>query len=251
VKNIDKYVPTKFRIDSRGRLRATRDDRFLWTASRLVAELVAQFYGAAFQKYARGRLIDLGCGRAPFYVGYAPFVSAVTCVDWNEPEGSASHLDATQDLRASLAFPNAAFDTVLLSDVLEHIPTPEYLMEEISRVLAPGGVLLMNVPFMYLLHEQPHDYYRYTEFALRRFVDIAGLELLELAPLGGSFDVFADFVGKHLNMIPLVGGPPARFIQFAAFAFGKTKFGERIRAKSGRHFPLGYALVARRPLAAT
>jgi len=48
-----------------------------------------------------------------------------------------------------LPFNENEFDTVILSDVLEHLPTPENIINEIYRVLAKNGKLLLNVPFLY------------------------------------------------------------------------------------------------------
>ena len=77
----------------------------------------------------------------------------------------------------NLPFGDSEFDTIILSDVLEHIPVPEHLWKEMARILSRNGKIIMNVPFYYCLHEAPHDCSRYTEFALRRFVEMSGLRL--------------------------------------------------------------------------
>ena len=76
----------------------------------------------------------------------------------------------------------------------------------------PGGVIVGNAPFMYWVHEAPHDYHRYTEYALRAAVEEAGGELVELEAIGGSAEVFSDFIGKHLGAVPLVGHTLARLL---------------------------------------
>ena len=138
----------------------------------------------------------------------------------------------------------------MLSDVLEHIHSPELLLAEIARVLAPGGTLLMNVPFLYWLHEQPHDYFRYTEHGLRRLVERAGLSVLTLETLGGAPEVVADVLGKHVQQVPVLGRPLARGMQRAVFALTRPKALSRALAVSRQRFPLGYFLVARAPSAA-
>ena len=56
----------------------------------------------------------------------------------------------------------------------------------------------MNVPFYYWLHERPHDYYRYTEYALRRFAETAGFNFLLIKTLGGVPEIIADILAKNL-----------------------------------------------------
>ncbi len=157
-----------------------------------------------------------------------------------------SHLDVEHDLNQPLPFPEARFDTVVLSDVLEHIARPEVLLGEIRRVLAPGGRLLLNVPFLYWLHEQPHDYYRFTEHALRLLIANAGLSLRLLEAFGGAPQILADVTSKHLQYVPVLGKTLARAVQRAAFEASRLLLAERALEDSRQRFPLGYFLVAER-----
>ena len=245
MRNAERWRPSKYVLRG-GRLRGSRDPREVAVASRLVADLVAAAYEPALAEHARGRMLELGCGKAPLYGAYRDRVSAVTCVDWVHSPHGAEHVDCACDLTKPLPFPDAAFDTILLSDVLEHIPEPEALWAEAARVLAPGGRLLLNVPFLYGLHEQPHDYYRYTEFALRRFAERAGLAVLALEPVGGAPEVLADLFAKVVVGVPLAGGVLARAAQGSAALLRRTGFGRRASRRSAARFPLGYLLVATR-----
>ena len=226
-----------------GRWRSSTIATEVGTGSRLITDAVARVYGAHLATYARGRLLDLGCGQAPLYAMYRPLVREITCVDWAD----APHIDRACDLGQPLPFADAAFDTIILSDVLEHVPDPALLWREMARVLAGGGHIVMNVPFLYWLHAHPHDFYRYTGFALERFVAINGLSLKLLLPLGGVLDVWADLNAKLLDKIPLVGPWLAVGLQALAGAFGRTRLGARVATVSARHFPLGYFMVAAKP----
>ena len=62
-------------------------------------------------------------------------------------------------------------------------------MRGLARVLRPGGKLLLCVPFFYWIHEEPHDYYRYTEFALARFCELSELKIICLEAYGGLPEV--------------------------------------------------------------
>lgn len=244
MKNTAQWKPTKFELH-RGRWRGSRDARELGIGSRLISDLVAALYQAHLPAHARGALLDLGCGKVPLYAAYAPHVDEVTCVDWAPGE----HIDLSCDLSQPLPFDDARFDTIVLSDVLEHMPEPELVWREMTRMLRPGGKVIMNVPFYYSVHAHPHDYYRYTCFALERFVKINGLGLVCLLPVGGLLEILADLVAKALSKLPLIGPPLARITQAAVAVFGRTPLGARVARVSSRHFPLGYFMIARRPAA--
>jgi SAM-dependent methyltransferase len=244
MKNQAAWQPTKFEWH-RGRWRGARDAVELGIGSRLMGDLVAARYQAHLPGHARGRLLDLGCGKAPLYGAYAAMVAEVTCVDW----APGDYIDQHCDLSEPLPFADGRFNTIVLSDVLEHIAEPAQLWREMTRVLAPGGHVIMNVPFYYAIHAHPHDYYRYTNFALERFVALNGLELRVLEALGGINEILADLLAKALSKLPVLGPPLAMALQTAVGAFGRTPLGARIARVSSRHFPFGYFMIARRPLA--
>ena len=242
MKNAATWKPTKFDCD-RPRWRGSRDPRHLGVGSRLISDLVVQRYQTHVPLHARGRLLDLGCGHVPLYAAYAPWVSEVTTLDWTDGE----HIDVTGDLSQPLPFADARFDTIVLSDVLEHMTEPHALWREMARVLSPGGAIVMNVPFYYSVHAHPHDYYRYTTFALERFVRTNALELVTLEPVGGLLEILADLYAKALSKVPALGTSLAALVQWAALRWVSTAPGARVARTSSRHFPLGYFLVARRP----
>ena len=242
MRNRAQWRPTNFEMH-RGRLRGSRDARELGGGSRLISDLVAAQYQAWLPAHARGALLDLGCGKVPLYAAYAPHVDEVVCVDW----APGAHVDQSCDLAQPLPFENDRFDTIVLSDVLEHIPEPALLWREMTRVLKPGGRIVMNVPFYYSVHAHPHDYYRYTSFALERFVRLNALELVCLVPIGGIVEIMADLVAKALSKLPVAGPPLAMATQAVVGAFGRTRLGARVARVSSRHFPFGYFMIAQRP----
>ena len=81
-----------------------------------------------------------------------------------------------------MPFRDESFDTVLLLEVLEHVAEPERVLAEIQRVLRIGGVLLLSMPFLYPLHDSPHDYQRYTAPGLMHAVKRAGMHCSEPVP---------------------------------------------------------------------
>lgn len=157
------------------------------------------------------------------------------------------YLDKEQDLNQPIAFPDASFDTIVLSDVLEHIRRPEELIREMYRILAPGGRVIMNVPYYYGLHEQPFDYYRYTQYALRAMTEDAGFKVEELESIGGVPEIMTDLFSKTVRGVPVVGRPLARFAQAFTGWFVRGGLGAKLSRRTANDFPFGYALVLQKP----
>jgi SAM-dependent methyltransferase len=243
MRNKEKWAPSKY-VYKKNKLVASRDTEEVGSGSRLIADLVAALYDEYIKVHARGRLIDLGCGKVPLYLAYQNYVSDVLCIDWENTLHKNEFLDIECDLSKELPLNSESIDTIILSDVLEHIPDPEVLWNEMSRILSTGGKLIMNVPFYYWVHESPYDYYRYTEYALRRFAELSGFKVISLKRIGGSPEVFADLFAKHLQFIPLMGNFLANTIQQITHVVVKTHLGKMISEKTGKVIPLGYFLVA-------
>lgn len=234
------WRPTKFvMID--GRLRSDQTGAHVAASSRLLTDMVAFHYEAALRKHARGRLLDLGCGNVPLFEVYSGLVDDIVCVDWPTSLHQQRHIDVFADLALPLPLSDCCFDSVVLTDVLEHIPTPERLVAEIARILAPGGCVLIGVPFMYGLHEVPHDFNRYTRYQLERMLGNAGLKILQLTEIGGSPEVVADIVGKTLP-----SRLSASFVQLAGWLLRRS-FVRRISERTRAKFPLEYVVVAEKP----
>jgi SAM-dependent methyltransferase len=150
--------------------------------------------------YARGRMLDVGCGEKPYAEIFAPFVDEYLGI---EHESTFTLTDASNrtrgpDLRYDgkrLPFDDDTFDTVGNFHVLEHTPDPDALVGEMARVLKPGGALLVAVPFSFRLHEEPHDYFRYTPRGLEALCGRHGLKLERVESLGRFWSV----VGHKLN----------------------------------------------------
>jgi len=229
------WKPTKF--EQRGGVwRGNRDIEQLARGSRVMADLQACAYASALAGVAHGELLDLGAGSVPLYGMYRPYVSGVTCVDWANTAHPSPHLDLDVDLREPLPFGDASFDTVVATDVLEHMPYPERLFAEIVRLLRPGGVIVVGVPFSYPLHEEPFDYFRYTEHRLRLFCADAGVTCEQVFAYGGPSAVMLDHAAKALDTVR-----PLRVLA------GLPALAARPRRADARPtpLPLGYVMVVR------
>ncbi len=160
---------------------------------------------------ARGRLLDVGCGDKPYEHLFRPFVTEYVGVE-HEASFSATNafergqVDALYDGRR-LPFPDASFDTVMSIQVLEHTPHPWDLVAEMARVLRPNGVLLLSAPFSFRLHEEPHDYFRFSPHGLRELLARAGLEIDEIHPHGSLWSLLGHKLNSYLAFrVAHIGG---------------------------------------------
>ncbi|MDR6843315.1 class I SAM-dependent methyltransferase [Pseudoxanthomonas sacheonensis] len=245
MKNSEIWQPSKYTM-RKGRLFPSRDTRELAPSSRLIAQLIVDAYQPALDKHTGGRLLDLGCGKVPFYEAYRAHVTDNVCVDWPGSPHSSLHIDTFCDLSQPLPFDDAQFDTILSSDVIEHLPDPVLAFREMGRLLKPNGKLILNTPFLYMLHEVPNDYYRHTRYSLQRLAALANMEVLELEEIGGFGEVFGDLIAKAINLIPGVGTPIAIAWQKMLIALSRTGIWQKARRASAPRFPLGYFMVARK-----
>lgn len=153
---------------------------------------------------ARGRLLDVGCGDKPYEAWFRPFVRSYLGVEHAGAFGltSASGRSGPDVVYGggTLPFRNGAFDTVLSVQVLEHTPRPEILVAEMSRVLAPDGLLILTAPFQFRLHEQPNDYFRFSPHGLRRLCNDVGLEIFETVPQGSLGTVIGQKLNSFLSL---------------------------------------------------
>jgi len=230
------WRPSKF-IEKGGRWRSATDH--VGIGSRLSADLALAAYVAAIRAHAHGALADLGCGNAPLAGVYAPHVESMLWIDWPTSPHRLVTPDIEQDLAEPLVLPSGSLDTVLLTDVLEHMRDPDRLIAEVRRVLRPGGRAIIGVPFLYWLHEEPHDHHRYTIHKLRDFAARHGFEMIEERVYGGGLDVVRDLLTKtvHTQRFPL---PAWIMHHVTGLAFAPlAPLGRRMRDV----IPMGYLVV--------
>lgn len=160
----------------------------------------------AIAPLARGVLLDVGGSESPYRAVFEPYVSGHFNMEYppaildKQPEMwdllySVNHLVNLLGDGARLPIRDGSVDTILCTEVLEHVPEPARLVAEMRRALVPGGKLLLTVPFIQPLHELPSDYYRYTPSSLRRLAESNGLFVDSIEPRGN----FASANGAMLS----------------------------------------------------
>lgn len=119
----------------------------------------------------------------------------------------------------SLPFVNDCIDGIFCSQVIEHVPRPWIFIQELARVLKPGGVLILSAPFMYYVHGAPHDYYRYSHYGLQLLAEEAGLANIQTERIGG----FLAFISYFLQIAILyLTYPRSGLIREAGWALNQA-----------------------------
>lgn len=124
-----------------------------------------------------GRTLDVGCGSMPYEALYR--ASEYVGLEYDSPQSrTTGKADVYYD-GGAFPFEDASFDSVVANQVFEHVFNPAEFLAEVQRVLKPGGMLLMTMPFAWDEHEQPHDFARYSSFGIRALLEGHGFEVVE------------------------------------------------------------------------
>jgi SAM-dependent methyltransferase len=194
--------------------------------------------------HARGWLVDLGCGTAPFWPAVADQVTLYHGIDlWPR----SAHISLVGDVQSLEMVAGNSYDSAICIEVLEHLPAPWLATGALSRILKPGGVAVISAPHLSRLHDLPHDYFRFTEFGLRSLLNQSGLEVVEVRVKGGLL----TFLGHQLSTLLVAAAwslPPLKPLILAANKWCVVLAAYHLDRVLGAHtFPQGYVVVARKP----
>jgi SAM-dependent methyltransferase len=115
-------------------------------------------------------------------------------------------------LAYALPFAANSFDTVFSTQTLEHVEQPHLAVAEMSRVLRPGGYLILTAPQSWRLHEKPYDFFRYTRFGLQYLMTHNRLRIVRLLPQGGAWATVGQIVNNAVHQLV-----PRRLPVYAAY----------------------------------
>ena len=163
-----------------------------------------------YSNHLTGDLLDFGCGSKP-YKSLFTNCKSYTGVDFENIGHSHSNeqIDFFYDGK-TLPFSNESFDSVLASEVFEHIFNLEDILKELNRVLRVNGKMLVTCPFVWNEHEVPHDYARYTQFALKYLFEKSGFEVIEIDKSGDFYMTLHQLKMVYLSnellpSVPILG----------------------------------------------
>ncbi len=151
--------------------RASNSTWYNWYANDLLAKEVE----ALARGLAGAIVVDVGCGESPYRAMVSQFARYIGLDRPGRPD-SGRHPDVLGDACA-IPLGASTVDAVLCTEVIEHVTDPGTLVSEAFRILKPGGALVLSAPFTWHVHDEPHDYWRFTEYGLRLLCERAGFRV--------------------------------------------------------------------------
>jgi ubiquinone/menaquinone biosynthesis C-methylase UbiE len=141
-----------------------------------------------------GKMMDFGCGSMPYKSLFN--VDEYIGVDFEKSGHSHKNkkIDVTYDGK-KIPFESNYFDSILATEVIEHVFNIDEVLLELNRVLKPNGKILVTCPFIWEEHEIPFDYARYTHFSLKYLFEKSGFEVLIFEKSGN----YVTVIGQLLN----------------------------------------------------
>jgi len=136
-----------------------------------------------YSGYLKGRVLDIGCGAKP----YKKYLAAST-----EYIGMDESKEVVPDILGKsdkIPFADEYFDSILCTELLEHLAEPQDTIKEIKRVLKKGGYLYLTVPQEWCLHYEPQDYFCFTKYGIKYLLEKNGLEVICAERIGGIFSL--------------------------------------------------------------
>jgi SAM-dependent methyltransferase len=193
-----------------------------------------------------GQALDVGGGE---HNSYWPLLRAVDGIDSIniDPRMEPTYL---ADLNLPWPFHGNQYDSILCLNTLEHIYRDQFVLCEMHRVLRPGGVAFIAVPYLYRVHGSPDDYHRHTASAWLRMLDEAGFDVDNCTVEPLAFGRLTSGLALTEFMIPL----PARWaakkvLMLLTVCVEVVHELTRMPRMSEMDVPLGYFITATKPLA--
>lgn len=180
----------------------------------LATAIASHIERCAQEKGAGQKCLDVGCGGQPLRSQLVASSFDYTSLDVAQnAAGTVDHL-GTIDGTLPPGLAERRFDLIICTEVLEHVADWSTAFQNLAVLLKPGGRLLVTCPHIWVPHEEPHDFFRPTSWALERYGKVAGLKPLDITRLGNGYDVLGTVLAAVRLRAPrkrpwmwLIAGP--------------------------------------------
>lgn len=163
-----------------------------WDPDKIIKDLIWNDLVSA-SKYAKGKMLDIGCGNKPYYGIFKNKVDIYVGID-----KFSKYADIKEDFfKAKISDNN--YDTILCTQVLEHVENPQELLIKMNKILKRKGILIMTIPFIGSLHEVPTDYFRFTKYSIEKLLTKAGFEIKYIKEEGNWISSISNLACFYLE----------------------------------------------------
>lgn len=166
----------------------------------ITRSLLIKNLGKHFDKL-HGRMLDFGCGSKP----YKSLINVKEYIGVDFEGQGHSHVNEQIDVfydGKTIPLESNSFDSVLSTEVFEHVFNLEDMLTELHRVMKPGAVMLVTCPFIIAEHEAPNDCNRYTSYGIKNLVQRKGFEIVHYEKLGTSvqaqMQIFMSYIDSSV-----------------------------------------------------
>jgi len=137
-----------------------------------------------------GLVLDIGSGWSPF-INLFPKIISVDFLNFPST-------NLVCDISKQIPLASSSIDSVIITNLLEHIPSPSNLLSEINRIMKNEAKMYLSVPFLNAVHQPPHDYFRYTNFQLENMMKQSGFEII-LFECGNDLDTLDKMITTYFR----------------------------------------------------
>lgn len=149
----------------------------------------------AIKKYAKGKILDIGCGNKPYEKIFDGLIESYFGCDI--VQSSQNRVDLICEA-THIPLMNQSFDLIFSTQTIEHVGLHDKMISEAYRLIKPGGVFILSGPMYWPLHEEPYDFFRFTKFGFKLSLERAGFSVVEVLANGGKWALLGQTILQTL-----------------------------------------------------
>lgn len=154
----------------------------------------------------KGSILDIGCGQKPYQYLFKK-ADKYLGIDFKNYSINKDYKGLNPDLHFShdylktstLNFDDESFDHTVSFQVMEHHKNPAKMISEMARITKKGGYIMISVPFLAGLHEEPNDYQRFTKYGLIELFKRNNCRVVKIKEQGSLFSTISLLLNENLN----------------------------------------------------